>query len=83
MQHSPLAWNRETLVRVTGGMKVKADRDEVCYLCILRSQDIMYSIPYAPWGLPVLLPWFFPLSHSRVGVVVIPLRSHVGSPRRR
>ncbi|XP_006299325.2 40S ribosomal protein S14-3 [Capsella rubella] len=32
---------RETLVRVTGGMKVKADRDESCpYAAMLAAQDV-------------------------------------------
>ena len=36
-----LIYSRETMVRVTGGMKVKADRDEASpYAAMLAAQDV-------------------------------------------
>lgn len=36
-----VAYNRETIARVTGGMKVKADRDEASpYAAMLAAQDV-------------------------------------------
>lgn len=39
--HGDLLFFRETIVRVTGGMKVKADRDEASpYAAMLAAQDV-------------------------------------------
>ena len=39
--HVPLDFSRETIARVTGGMKVKADRDEASpYAAMLAAQDV-------------------------------------------
>ncbi len=41
VQHVTDVSGRETLVRVTGGMKVKADRDESSpYAAMLAAQDV-------------------------------------------
>ena len=41
MNIRPLFVNRETIARVTGGMKVKADRDEASpYAAMLAAQDV-------------------------------------------
>jgi len=41
LQHITDLSGRETMVRVTGGMKVKADRDEASpYAAMLAAQDV-------------------------------------------
>lgn len=41
VQHITDLSGRETMVRVTGGMKVKADRDEASpYAAMLAAQDV-------------------------------------------
>jgi len=41
---------RETICRVTGGMKVKADRDEASpYAAMLAAQDVAEKVVYRAW----------------------------------
>lgn len=62
---------RETLVRVTGGMKVKADRDESSpYAAMLAAQDVAVRCKVGqclPSTLQVLLPrHYFALWHAHL-----------------
>ena len=50
-QHITDLLGRETIVRVTGGMKVKADRDEASpYAAMLAAQDVAAKCKVRAWN---------------------------------
>lgn len=76
---------RETIVRVSGGMKVKADRDESSpYAAMLAAQG---TSPPLPSGRPPCLIWLTAITESRCCAAVqggwYHCPAHQGSRRRR
>lgn len=56
---------KETICRITGGMKVKADRDESSpYAAMLAAQDVAVRCKVGVMGAPVAIPLSFQWSLS-------------------